>query len=125
MDIMFYRSGNILVIKVSGELDHHSSDIARRSMDREIMKIQTKHVLFDFSDLSFMDSSGIGMLMGRYREVKMLGGNSGIVLKSSETRDRYGMPALSSMERILNMSGVFKCMSRFDDLETAVAVMGG
>ncbi|MBQ8164371.1 MAG: anti-sigma factor antagonist [Clostridia bacterium] len=122
---MFYRSGNILVIKVAGELDHHSADTARRSMDREIMKIQTKHVVFDFSDLSFMDSSGIGMLMGRYREVKMLGGNSGIILKRSEARDRYGMPALSSMERILDMSGVFKCMTRFDNLETAVAGIGG
>ncbi|MBE7065372.1 MAG: STAS domain-containing protein [Ruminococcaceae bacterium] len=125
MDIRFLRSKNVLIIKVAGEIDHHGVDMARRSMDREIMKIQTKHVIFDFSELSFMDSSGIGMLMGRYRSVKLLGGSAGIVLKKSDTKDRYGMPSLSSMERILDMSGVFKCMTRYDDLKTAVECIGG
>jgi len=125
MDIKFSRSGNILIIKVSGEIDHHGADIARRSMDREIMNIRTKHVLFDFTELTFMDSSGIGMLMGRYRSVKLLGGSAGIILRPSDTRDRYGMPALSSMERILDMSGVLRCMSRYDDLKTALESIGG
>ena len=125
MDIKFSRSGNILIIKVFGEIDHHSADISKRSMDREIMKIQTKHVVFDLSELLFMDSSGIGMLMGRYRSVKLLGGDVGIVLKKSVVKDKYGMPSLSSMERILDMSGIFRCMKRYDDLETAVKNIGG
>lgn len=125
MDIKFSRSGNVLIIKISGEIDHHSADIVRRSMDREIMNIQTKHVVFDFSELTFMDSSGIGMLMGRYRSVKLLGGSAAIVLQKSDVCDRYGMPSLSSMERILDMSGVFKCMDRYDDLKSALSCIGG
>lgn len=125
MDVKFSRSGNILVIKISGEIDHHGADIVRRSMDREIMSIQTKHVVFDLSSLTFMDSSGIGMLMGRYRSVKLLGGHVGIVMKRSDMCDRYGMPTLTSMERILDMSGVFKCMERFDDLKSALSCIGG
>lgn len=125
MDIKFSRSGNILVIKVFGEIDHHGADIAKRSMDREIMKVQTKHVIFDFSDLAFMDSSGIGMLMGRYRSIKLLGGRAGIVLKKSDAKDRYGMPAFTSMERILDMSGVLNCMTRYEDLKSALSMIGG
>lgn len=125
MDIKFSRSENILIVKISGEIDHHGADSARRHIDREIMKIQTKHVVFDFTELSFMDSSGIGMLMGRYREVKLLGGEVGLVLKKNDTKDRYGMPVLSSMERILEMSGVLNCIRKYEDVKSALMGIGG
>lgn len=119
------RAGNILIVKIIGELDHHYADAARQRIDRELMKIQTRHVIFDFSELSFMDSSGIGMLMGRYKTVRHLGGQAGIVLCDSDEHDRYGMPVPSSIERILDMSGVFRCMERYKDLNSAVAKIGG
>lgn len=125
MDIKFSRSENILIVKIFGEIDHHGADAARRCIDREIMKIQTKHVVFDFSELSFMDSSGIGMVMGRYREVKLLGGEVGLVLKKSENKDRYGMAVLSSVERIFEMSGILTCMKRYDDVNSALIGIGG
>ncbi|MBQ8828333.1 MAG: anti-sigma factor antagonist [Clostridia bacterium] len=125
MEITISRADNILIIKITGELDHHCADSVRQRIDRELMKIQTRYVIFDFSELSFMDSSGIGMLMGRYKTVKHLGGRAGIVLGSSAEHDRYGMPMPSSIERILDMSGVFKCMQRYDDIYSAVVQIGG
>ena len=125
MEITIKRSDNILIIKIWGELDHHCADSVRQRVDRELMNIQTRHVIFDFTELSFMDSSGIGMLMGRYKTIKHLGGNAGIILGASPEHDRYGLPMPTSIERILEMSGVFKCMNRYNDLKDAVMHIGG
>lgn len=63
-----------LIVKISGELDHHNSRTIRESVDIEIKSGNVKTLIFDFSNLTFMDSSGIGIIMGRFHLMSMYGG---------------------------------------------------
>ena len=63
----FEKSGTVLTVHLPAELDHPASDEIRRESDRIIGHDYIKNMIFDFSETVFMDSSGIGLLMGRYR----------------------------------------------------------
>lgn len=102
------RSGNLLIVQVAGELDHHFADEIRMRIDAEIMKPPVRNILFDFNRLSFMDSSGIGMIMGRYKKIKALGGKAWIICNNPNAT------------RILEMSGVFKFIEKCQDVHDAV-----
>lgn len=102
------KSGNLLIVRVAGELDHHFADEIRMRIDAEIMKPPVKNILFDFNNLSFMDSSGIGMIMGRYKKIKALGGKAWIICNNPNAT------------RILEMSGVFKYIEKCRDVHDAV-----
>ena len=65
-----------LWIRVPKELDHHSAKQICREADRLVQQREIREIVFDFSDTVFCDSSGIGMLMGRYKMMKALGGES-------------------------------------------------
>lgn len=65
-------------------------------MDNEITRFMPRKVMFDFSKVSFMDSAGIGLLIGRYKLIKMLGGMAEI------------MNTNKSIEKVLEMSGIVK-----------------
>ena len=69
----FERSGTVLTVHLPTELDHPVSDEIRRESDRIIGHEYIKKMIFDFSETVFMDSSGIGLLMGRYRALGMRG----------------------------------------------------
>ena len=62
-------SGNILVVDVDGELDHHTAPILKGEIEGELSKGVVRHVVLNLSHLSFMDSSGLGVLLGRYKEL--------------------------------------------------------
>ena len=64
----------LLLIKITEEIDHHSTEKIRRLADNEITRYMPRKVLFDFGKVSFMDSAGIGMIIGRYKTANMLGG---------------------------------------------------
>ena len=65
--------GDSLIIYIKDELDHHAVTYLRETSDRLIEAGNVKNIVFDFKDVSFMDSSGIGLLMGRYRALGMRG----------------------------------------------------
>lgn len=73
MESGFERSGTVLTVHLPEELDHPASDEIRRESDRIIGHDYIKNMIFDFSQTVFMDSSGIGLLMGRYRALGMSG----------------------------------------------------
>lgn len=108
MELEMKRKGNLLVLKVTGELDHHCADELRRRIDREILRTLVKDVVFDFTELTFMDSAGIGVLMGRYRTVSHLGGTTWFLTEGKTSYFKHVM-------KILEMAGVFnyihKCKS--------------
>ena len=62
--------GEILTVYITGEIDHHSAAGWRTSIDREAICAHPATLVLDFSGVSFMDSSGIGLVMGRYRLVR-------------------------------------------------------
>ena len=97
MQVSFFTKGvDCLVAKISGELDHHSAQKVRNEADSRIVHGRAKNLVFDFSDLSFMDSSGIGVIIGRYNLVKSCGGDVAIVCHNV------------SVNKILKMSGIPK-----------------
>lgn len=75
MEVEISYQGMYLIIGLSGELDQHMADQIRSQIDHGLLKEGIKSIIFDFTEVSFMDSSGIGMLLNRYKQVKRLGGN--------------------------------------------------
>ena len=74
MKPVFETEGTCLFIRLPKELDHPASDQIRRESDRIMGKIYIRSICFDFEDTIFMDSSGIGLIMGRYRALGMRSG---------------------------------------------------
>ena len=70
---MELNNGKMLV-SVKGEIDHHSAVSMRTGIDAKIFEHRPKEFVFDLSEVNFMDSSGLGLIMGRYSLVKELGG---------------------------------------------------
>ena len=74
MIIKYSSRDKLLLVKITEEIDHHVAEKIRRKVDNEITRFMPRKVIFDFSRVTFMDSAGIGMIIGRYKMVKMLGG---------------------------------------------------
>ena len=101
MEIVASKRKNALYLKLVGELDEHSASLARRKAD-EIADgfIGGEKAVFDLSEVSFMDSTGIGFLIGRYKKFNRLGIPVYITAPSQST------------DKILMMSGVYTLIPR-------------
>ncbi len=74
MKTEFEITDSILIAKLSGEIDHHEAAEIRNDIDSTFAVFGSRHMIMDFSGVSFVDSSGIGVIMGRYRKVAENGG---------------------------------------------------
>ena len=83
-----------LTVQLDGEIDHHSANPLRAEVDAAIYAHLPRTLILDFSDVSFMDSSGIGLIMGRYKILQPLG--STIILQN----------AAPHISRILRLAGM-------------------
>lgn len=99
---------NVLVIHVNGDLDHHSSVEIRKIADEKIYENMVKNIVFDFEKTEFMDSSGVGVIMGRYKMVRSLGGQI------------IGVNIKRNVDKILTFSGLNKLVTRCGSLEEAL-----
>lgn len=79
MHINFLLKNNKLYAKIIGELDHHSAVEIREQIDGKVLSDGVSTLIFDLSELVFMDSSGIGVIIGRYKLMKSIGGEVYIV----------------------------------------------
>ena len=68
------KKGNVLYVTLRGEIDHHSAVSVRSEIDRVICESGAEKTVLDLSDINFMDSSGLGLIMGRYALMQRLGG---------------------------------------------------
>lgn len=91
-----------LILYIEAELDHHTVQGLREFTDHMIELGNIKNVIFDFYQVDFMDSSGIGLLIGRYKQVKCFGGK--IAVTNVE----------GNVDRIFRMSGVYQIMDKYD-----------
>lgn len=89
---------NYLMVKLPEEIDHHQSIYISKWADRFILKEDVENVVFDFQDTKFMDSSGIGIIMGRYQKISCFGGKV------------YAIHVDKQIKRILQISGLMKVM---------------
>ena len=96
MESKFYEKDKLLVFKIIDEIDDHSVQMIRRKADYEIERYMPKRVVFDFDSVTFMDSAGIGLIIGRYKFAKMIGAKLEI---SNLTQ---------SVKKIFEMSGILK-----------------
>ncbi len=74
MQLQLTNTEDTLNAQLLGELDHHGAGEVRERIDAAILQHRCRRLILDFSGLSFMDSSGIGLIMGRYRLMTSLGG---------------------------------------------------
>ena len=102
MRIYAERRSDTLYFRLSGEIDEHNAATARRDADKvsDTFAPCCKQAVFDLADVSFMDSSGIGFLIGRYKKLQ-----------------RYGVPMYVinptlNADRILEMSGVYSLIPK-------------
>lgn len=72
-NVEFSNENGMLIAFVKGEVDHHNASSARRAIDRELEKIRPAQLALDLSAVSFMDSSGLGLILGRYNKAVELG----------------------------------------------------
>src|SRR5699024_10980205 len=70
----FDRKKDVLIVRLNGELDHHESEALRSDWKDKMYQSPVKHVVLNFENVSFMDSSGLGVILGRYKDVLQLGG---------------------------------------------------
>lgn len=97
-----------LVVRLYEELDHHNSISLREESDKIISGKYIKDIIFDFTGSEFMDSSGIGVIMGRYKKVIFAGGKVAVTGVNQ------------SVDRIFRLSGLYKIIHKFDSVEDAV-----
>ena len=69
MDYIYMVNDDKLMIRMNAELDHHLAEEMRQVIDDVIDKRGVTHIVFDFTKVDFMDSAGIGLIMGRYKKV--------------------------------------------------------
>lgn len=79
MNIGFEYVDRVLVVKIDGDIDHHSCEDIRSGIDKEITIRNPRSILFDMEKVGFMDSSGIGVLIGRYKLISVNGGKAGMI----------------------------------------------
>lgn len=101
------RDGDRLIVRLVGELDHFCAQSVRRELDAMLSDMSIRTLILDFSALNFMDSSGIGVILGRYRLL----------------RDRGGAVAVTHMNRhisrIFHMSGMDRIIKQLDNQQEA------
>lgn len=91
---------NCLCIKMPEEVDHHKSEDICRNADHYILESDVSRVVFDFEDTRFMDSSGIGILIGRYKLISCFGGKVYAVHPGRQIRR---MLEISGLQRIVEI----------------------
>lgn len=96
MESKFYEKDKLLVFKIADEIDDFSVQKIRRRADYEIERYMPKRVVFDFDSVTFMDSAGIGLIIGRYKFVNMLGGKLELTNLTQ------------NVKKIFEMSGILK-----------------
>lgn len=89
-----------LTVFLEGELDHRMADDVRRELDRLMDETRVRRLVFDVSRLEFMDSSGIGLIIGRYKRLNRRGGS--VAVADPDQR----------IDRLLSMSGVYQVVER-------------
>lgn len=102
MNVKHFLEDKLLVFEFQEELDHHSSKRIKERLDYEIQRLMPKKVIFDFKNVKFMDSAGIGLIIGRYKTALHYGGELEIV----NVNER--------IKRVFEISGILKIISVLD-----------
>lgn len=100
--------GHSMVVHLPKDVDHHNSKNLKTETEQIMDETFINKIIFDFSGTDFMDSSGIGVLLGRYKKISAIGGSVAI----------YGVNA--RVKRLLTMSGIYKIIRQYETKEQAI-----
>ena len=103
MESKFYEEDKLLIFKITDEIDDFSVQKIRRRADYEIERYMPKKVIFDLDSVTFMDSAGIGLIIGRYKFVKMLGGTVELANLTSSIKKIFEMSGILRLIPITNL----------------------
>ncbi|MBR5773950.1 MAG: anti-sigma factor antagonist [Clostridia bacterium] len=100
MSVNLEGSNEILIAYLTGELDHHCAGAIRQKIDSAVNELKPALLVLDFGDISFMDSSGIGLIMGRYKLISSLGGTLHVVNVTEQAHRVMTLAGLESLATI-------------------------
>jgi stage II sporulation protein AA (anti-sigma F factor antagonist) len=109
LQIEFEQGRRALIVRLKGELDHHTADVVKARMEEAIAKEHTQHLILSLKDLSFMDSSGLGVILGRYKQITSKGGKMVVC------------DVAPAVYRLFELSGMFKIVSIQDNERNAMS----
>lgn len=99
MNVTIEASGNVVIAYLIGEIDHHTAGDVRDKIDSIITYKKPLHLIIDFRNVTFMDSSGIGLVMGRYRLMRGINPSSDLEVKNVSVQTKKIME-LAGLGRI-------------------------
>ncbi|SFU31266.1 anti-anti-sigma regulatory factor, SpoIIAA [Clostridium sp. DSM 8431] len=108
MNLKFDKVEDKIIIRLIGELDHHSAEEVRVKIDDRIERENIKKIIMDFSSVSFMDSSGIGVVVGRFKKISQRDGKL------------YIAGLKKGIYKVFELSGLFKIINCCKDVEEAL-----
>lgn len=100
MELYVDYEGSTLIFRLVGELDEHSAEFVRRKLDTALTANSYSAVVFDLSRLSFMDSTGIGVIIGRYKIVR------------KQNKNVYVKNPSPTVDKIFKMSGLYEIITK-------------
>lgn len=112
LKIELEKKENVLCVRLDGELDHHTAAELREEVDDALEKNDLTHILLNLERLTFMDSSGLGVILGRYKLIQMIGGEMAVCGIHPQ------------IKRLFEMSGLFKIVRLAKTEEDALFVLG-
>ena len=95
--------GNVMLCTIHGDIDHHNARVIRAQIDDELYKHRPRKLTLDLSRVEFMDSSGIGIILGRYKKITCFNGKV------------YAIHVNSQIRKILHMSGLHRIIEILED----------
>ena len=97
---LYEKKKNTLTVRLTGELDHNSAANIRSELDELILDPRIKRLVFDLTELKFMDSSGIGLIIGRYKLMARRGGTVAVACHRGR------------VDQIFEMAGLYQLVER-------------
>lgn len=101
-----------LIVRLKGELDHHSAETVKARMEEAIKRGDSLHIILSLKELTFMDSSGLGVILGRYKQITEKGGKMVVC------------DVHPYIYRLFEMSGMFKILSMETNERAALSSLG-
>ena len=95
-------TGTVLKVKLRGEIDHHSAVAVRSNIDDMIRSKRPAELIIDMSAVDFMDSSGLGLIMGRFNTMKEIGGSVTVADPNPGTERIMSLAGLERIVRIVH-----------------------
>lgn len=101
-----------LIVKFTGDIDNLVSESYKSKLETIIAENKYKKVIMDFTDVTFIDSSGIGLILGRYNQLKKLNGSLYVCGVNKQT------------EKIFNIAGIWTIIDKYESINQALKTVG-